>query len=92
MHRHTTPAPAATLRRSLPALISALALAGALAPAVAAWEPTQPVELVVPAGTGGGADQMARFIQKAVADHKSMGQPLSVVTSRATRASRACCT
>ena len=28
-----------------------------------AWEPTRPVEFIVPAGTGGGADQMARMIQ-----------------------------
>ena len=28
----------------------------------AAWEPTKPIEFVVPAGTGGGADQMARLI------------------------------
>ena len=27
------------------------------------WEPSQPIEIVVPAGTGGGADQMARFVQ-----------------------------
>ena len=39
----------------------ALTLAAAL-PAAAAWEPTKPVEFVVPAGTGGGADQMARLI------------------------------
>ena len=25
-----------------------------------AWEPTKTVEFIVPAGTGGGADQMAR--------------------------------
>ncbi len=57
-----------------------LALAGGLAATAArAWEPTQPVELVVPAGTGGGADQMARFIQKAVNDHKLMRQPIQVV-------------
>ena len=31
--------------------------------AAAAWEPNRPVELIVPAGTGGGADQMARAIQ-----------------------------
>jgi tripartite-type tricarboxylate transporter receptor subunit TctC len=37
------------------------------------------VELVVPAGPGGGADQMARFIQKAVADHRLMRQPMTVV-------------
>ena len=56
----------------------ATAFAGAAAPA-AAWEPTAPVEIVVPAGTGGGADQMARFIQKLVTDHKLMKQPLTVV-------------
>jgi len=48
-------------------------------PALAAWEPTKPVELVVPAGTGGGADQMARFIQGVVAKHKLMKQPIIVV-------------
>jgi tripartite-type tricarboxylate transporter receptor subunit TctC len=33
----------------------------------------------VPAGTGGGADQMARFIQGVVAKNKLMGQPIIVV-------------
>jgi tripartite-type tricarboxylate transporter receptor subunit TctC len=56
----------------------AVVLACAAAQA-APWEPTAPVELVVPAGTGGGADQMARFIQKAVTDHKLMRQPITVV-------------
>jgi len=27
-----------------------------------AWQPTRPVEFVIPAGTGGGADLMARFV------------------------------
>jgi tripartite-type tricarboxylate transporter receptor subunit TctC len=53
-----------------------LALAG---PAQAAWEPTKPVEFVVPAGTGGGADQMARLIQGIVIKHKLMKEPLIVV-------------
>jgi tripartite-type tricarboxylate transporter receptor subunit TctC len=44
-----------------------------------AWEPSKPVEFVVPAGTGGGADQMARFIQGVVTKNKLMGQPLVVV-------------
>ena len=44
-----------------------------------AWEPTRPVEFVVPAGTGGGADQMARFIQGVVAKNKLMPQPMVVV-------------
>lgn len=48
-------------------------------PAAAAWEPNKPVEFVVPAGTGGGADQMARFIQGMVAKHKLMSQPIVVV-------------
>jgi len=45
----------------------------------AAWEPSKPVEFVVPAGTGGGADQMARFIQGVVAKHKLMNQPMVVL-------------
>ena len=53
----------------------------AIAPfaAFAAWEPTKPVEFIVPAGTGGGADQMARFVQGVVAKHNLMKQPLIVV-------------
>ena len=57
--------------------ISAAALLAA--PAQAAWEPTEPVEFVVPAGTGGGADQMARFIQGVVIKHKLMAQPMIIV-------------
>ncbi len=62
-------------------LATATAAAAALAfPLTAwAWEPTKPVEFVVPAGTGGGADQMARFIQGVVAKNKLMAQPIVVV-------------
>ena len=49
------------------------------AAALAAWEPTKPVEFIVPAGTGGGADQMARFLQGIVAKHNLMKQPLIVI-------------
>ena len=41
-------------------------LLGALAAPAAAWEPTKPIELIVPAGTGGGADQMARLVSLVV--------------------------
>ena len=58
---------------------SAALLAATCAASAFAWEPTKPVELVVPAGTGGGADQMARFIQGVVAKNKLMAQPLVVV-------------
>jgi putative tricarboxylic transport membrane protein len=44
-----------------------------------AWEPTKPIEFVVPAGTGGGADQMARFIQGVVAKNNLTKQPIVVV-------------
>jgi tripartite-type tricarboxylate transporter receptor subunit TctC len=44
-----------------------------------AWEPTKAVEFIVPAGTGGGADQMARFIQGVVAKNNLMKQPIVVV-------------
>ena len=54
---------------------AALTLAG---PAKA-WEPSKPVEFVVPAGTGGGADQMARLIQGIVVKHKLMKESLVVV-------------
>ena len=43
------------------------------------WEPTKSVEFIVPAGTGGGADQMARFLQGVISKHKLMAQPLVVV-------------
>jgi len=52
----------------------------AVAPAVfAAWEPTKPVEFVVPAGTGGGADQMSRLLQGVITKNNLMKQPLIVV-------------
>ncbi len=34
-----------------------------------AWEPTRNIEFIIPAGSGGGADQMARAIQAIVAKH-----------------------
>ena len=48
-------------------------------PASAAWEPTRPVEFIVPAGTGGGADQMARVIQGIVTKHALMKQSMIVI-------------
>ena len=70
-----------SLSRFTTSLLSTALVAGATAtlPAFAAWEPTKTVEFVVPAGTGGGADQMARMIQSIVAKHSLMKQPLVVV-------------
>ncbi|HUQ75414.1 MAG TPA: tripartite tricarboxylate transporter substrate-binding protein [Burkholderiales bacterium] len=62
------------------ACIATFATLGASAPfAVHAWEPTKTVEFIVPAGTGGGADQMARAIQGIVAKHSLMKQSMVVV-------------
>ncbi|MEA2876933.1 MAG: putative tricarboxylic transport rane protein [Hyphomicrobiales bacterium] len=55
------------------------AAAATAIPAAAAWEPTRPVEFIVPAGTGGGADQMARVIQGIVTKHKLMNQSMVVI-------------
>lgn len=64
----------------LKSLSMALAVCGLASTATAAsWEPSKPVEFVVPAGTGGGADQMARFIQGVVAKHQLMKQSIIVV-------------
>jgi len=57
-------------------LAAILALTGATP--VLAWEPTKPVEFVVPAGTGGGADQMARLIQGIIVKHKLMKESMIV--------------
>jgi tripartite-type tricarboxylate transporter receptor subunit TctC len=67
------------LRGATFAAVAAVAALSALPDAALAWEPTKPVEFIVPAGTGGGADQMARFIQGVVGKHQLMKQPMVVV-------------
>jgi tripartite-type tricarboxylate transporter receptor subunit TctC len=61
------------------AALGAAALTVSAMPATAAWEPTRPVEIIVPAGTGGGADQMARVIQGIVSKHGLMKQSMVVI-------------
>jgi putative tricarboxylic transport membrane protein len=64
---------------ALPATVIA-AMAGALVPLpAAAWEPSKPIEFVIPAGTGGGADQMARLISGVAEKHKLSPQPLIAI-------------
>jgi putative tricarboxylic transport membrane protein len=67
-------------RHRMTRLAAAVAATAAMVAAPAfAWEPSKPVEFVIPAGTGGGADQMARLIQGIVIKHKLMKEPLIVV-------------
>ncbi len=47
--------------------------------ASAAWQPSKPVEFNVPAGTGGGADIMARFVSPLFQKNKITSQPWIVV-------------
>ena len=60
-------------KRSLIGLAGAAALAATTSiPTTAmAWEPTKPIDFVIMAGPGGGADQIARFLQS-VAEKKDL--------------------
>ena len=69
----------ADIKKGLRAGLVAAIVAALPLPSFAAWEPTKTVEFVVPAGTGGGADQMARIIQSIVAKHNLMKQSMVVV-------------
>lgn len=61
-----------------------LGILGALAPvgntaAGAVWQPEKPVEFIVPAGQGGGADVMARFISPLIAKYNLSPKPFVVI-------------
>ena len=63
-----------------PVLLLAMAFAFATASVNAqTWEPTKTVEFIVPAGTGGGADQMARLVDAIIKKHGLMKQSMVVV-------------
>ncbi len=59
--------------------VAAGTLAVTATAAQAAWEPTKNVEFIVPAGTGGGADQMARMIQGIIQKNNLMKQSMVVI-------------
>ena len=65
-------------RTAVMSLVAAGAAVLALSGPAAAWEPSKPVEFVVPAGTGGGADQMARLIQGIIVKNKLMKESMIV--------------
>jgi len=45
----------------------------------AAWQPSRPVEFICPGGTGGGADQMSRFLSPLVTKYKLSPKPFIVI-------------
>jgi tripartite-type tricarboxylate transporter receptor subunit TctC len=51
--------------------------------AQAKWEPTKPVEFIISAGPGGGADQMARMIQGIISKNNLMKQSMIPVNKGA---------
>src|SRR5205807_7378807 len=70
----------AAMRQISTSVLLLMLLAGTLlATPDAAWEPTKPIEFVVPAGTGGGADQMARLVAGIAEKHKLSPRPIIVV-------------
>lgn len=71
----------ALARRAVSALVWLALLVSVLAMtrSAVAWEPTSPIELIVPAGSGGGADRLARALQDVGTVHGKVGQPLFVV-------------
>lgn len=60
-------------------LVAGVVMGGAPRAASAAWEPTRPIELVVPAGPGGGADQMARLIAGIAEKYRLAPHPFVVI-------------
>ncbi|MEL7139615.1 MAG: tripartite tricarboxylate transporter substrate binding protein, partial [Pseudomonadota bacterium] len=67
-----------TLNRRLAAFgaAAAIGLGFLAAPAQAAWEPKKPIEFVIMAGKGGGADKMARLMQSIVEEQNLASKPL----------------
>jgi putative tricarboxylic transport membrane protein len=61
------------------AAIGLIILALLAAPAVAAWQPSKPIEFIATAGPGGGTDNIARTVQSIVTKYKFTDEPIVVV-------------
>mgnify|MGYP004347067507 CR=1 FL=1 len=51
-----------------------------------AWEPVKPIQFVVMAGKGGGADKLARLIQSIIEKHKLSSKPVTPIKNATTPA------
>lgn len=56
-------------------LLSSVVMTVAPGIAAAEWQPRKPVELIIMAGTGGGADQIARLLQGLIQKHDLSPRP-----------------
>src|SRR4030065_555626 len=70
---------ACSLSSVVAVFVCSLSLVFLSAAAVSAWQPNKPVEFVVPAGTGGGADVMARFVSPLISKYKLSPTPFIVI-------------
>jgi putative tricarboxylic transport membrane protein len=62
-------------RRTILGLASALALSCAIPAAADDWKPNRPVEMVIMAGQGGGADRLARLFQTIIQKERLAEMP-----------------
>ena len=68
-----------SLSRLLVVLVCSLSLVFLSTAMANAWQPDKPVEFVVPAGTGGGADVMARFVSPLISKYNLSPKPFIVI-------------
>ncbi len=64
-------------------VVCSLALVFASIGTAKAWVPEKPVEFIIPAGPGGGADIMARFVSSIVSKHNLSPKPWIVINKSA---------
>jgi len=64
-----------TVRIVMAMVCSLVLMSGLSIDTANAWEPTKPVEFIIPAGSGGGADVMARFISPLISKYKLSPHP-----------------
>ncbi len=67
------------MKRVLVLLLAVMMVFGLVAAGTAAeWKPTKPIEIVAPAGPGGGWDLLARTVKKALEEEKLVDQPIII--------------
>ena len=64
------------IKRLSISLVGFMATIGLLSSVALAWEPSKPVNFIIKAGKGGGADKMARLMQAVVEKDNLAGRPL----------------
>ena len=67
------------MKKVLVLLLATLMVFGVVAASSAAeWKPTKPIEIVAPAGPGGGWDLLSRTVKKALEEEKLVDQPIII--------------